>query len=77
MDIKVRSAAGFIMVISGLPAFAQDRPTLPASSASAPPPPPPSGIMSPGDPTWFVAGFVAGLVVGYVAGKVLGNDKSK
>ena len=78
MNIRLKNAAGAIVVISGLPAFAQTSAVPPASTAStSPPPPPPPSIVAPGDPTWFVAGLFTGLVVGYVACKVLGGNKAQ
>ena len=78
MDIRIKNAAGTVMLLSGLPALAQDaanlKATSPASCASCPPP---SGVIVPGDPTWFVAGAIVGAAVGYLAAKVLGGKKAQ
>jgi hypothetical protein len=74
MQLRVRNAAGTVMLLSGLPAFAQ--PSGQSSAASEPPPPTPPYLNVPSDPTWFVAGFVTGLVVGAIGAKVLGGFKS-
>ena len=78
MDIRIKNAAGTVMLLSGLPAFAQDAATLkataPVSCASCPPP---AAVTIPGDPTWFVAGAIVGAAVGFLAAKILGGKKAQ
>lgn len=76
MNIRIKNAAGAAMLLSGLPAMAQDTATLkatvPANCASCPKPP--GIVVPPGDPTMLVAGaFILGVIVGFVIAKALGN----
>lgn len=78
MNIRIRNAAGAAMLLSGLPAMAQDTATLkatvPANCASCPKT---DGIVvPPGDPTMLIAGaFIVGVLVGVVLARAFGNKK--
>ena len=80
MNIRIRSSAGSVMFLSWLPAIAQDaantKVLATTAAASASSPPPSSAVITPSDPTWFIAGFVTGLVVGVVAARVFGGARS-
>jgi hypothetical protein len=78
MEIRIKSASGAVLLLSGLPAFAQEstaKVSAPTSCASCPPPPPPAVVVIPPDPTWFVAGFVVGAALGFLAAKVFGAKR--
>jgi hypothetical protein len=75
MQTKLRTVGGTIVVLSGLPAWAQTSTQTSAASTAASVPDGSNGIKI-NDPGWFIAGFVTGLVVGAVAGKVFGGSKS-
>lgn len=77
MEIRIKNAAGTVMLLTGLPAFAQDVAALKASptTACASCPPTPAITVPPSDPTWFVAGAIVGAAVGFLAAKVLGGKK--
>jgi uncharacterized protein involved in exopolysaccharide biosynthesis len=79
MEIRIRNAAGVVLLLTGVPALAQEasalKATTPANCASCPPPPPPPSVVTPTDPTWFVAGFVVGLVLGIVVTKVFSKKQ--
>lgn len=75
MRTRVRTYSGAIVLLSGLPAWAQsgNQSTTASSAASAPGG---SNSIPIGDPVWFIAGFVTGLVVGAIGAKVFGGSKS-
>lgn len=77
MEIRIRNAAGAVLLLTGVPVMAQEasalKATSPANCASCPPPPP--SVVTPTDPTWLVAAFVLGLVVGVVVTKVFGKKR--
>jgi len=75
MQTRVRTFSGAIVVLSGLPAWAQSGAQTSAAStvASAPDG---SNSTQIGDPVWFIAGLVTGLVVGAIGAKVFGGSKS-
>jgi uncharacterized protein involved in exopolysaccharide biosynthesis len=77
MEVRVKNAAGVVLLLTGVSALAQEtsalKATAPASCASCPPPPP--SVVIPPDPTWLIAGFVIGFVVGVVAAKAFFNKK--
>lgn len=78
MKFKVKNAAGAVMLLSGLPAFAQEVAALKASgvSACASCPPVSGAIIPPGDPTMLIAGaFIVGVLVGVVLARAFGNKK--
>ena len=56
MEIRIKSVTGAVMLLSGLPAIAQEVTALKASTAAgcASCPPVPAAIATPGDPTWFI-----------------------
>ncbi len=76
MNIRIKNASGVVMLLTGLPAFAQVAANLKASAAvicaSCPPP---VDVKIPGDPTWFIAGVVVGVALGFLAARVLGGKK--
>jgi hypothetical protein len=75
MELRIRNAAGAVMLLSGLPALAQETSALKASTvagcASCPPNHP--NVATPSDPTWFIAGVIVGVGLGFLAAKVFGN----
>ena len=71
--IRIRSAAGAIVLLSGLPAVAQKPPAAAASAASASPTPNQPSVITPSDPTLFVILAAAVVLVGYVAVKARGR----
>jgi len=75
MQKRVKTFSGAIVLLSGLPAWAQSgtQTTTASSAASAPDGPNTSHI---GDPVWFIAGLATGLVVGAIGAKVFGGSKS-
>lgn len=77
MEIRIKSVTGAVMLLSGLPAIAQEVTALKASTAAgcASCPPVPAAIATPGDPTWFIAGVIVGAGLGFLAAKVFGNKK--
>jgi hypothetical protein len=75
MQFRIRSASGALVLLSGLPAMAQEAALTTARCASCPPATP--AVSIPNDPTFLVAGFVIGLVVGIVAAKAFGNKKQQ
>lgn len=78
MDIRIKNAAGTVMLLSGLPAFAQEAANLKAATAAiCASCPPPAGVIVPGDPTWFIAGVIVGAGLGFLAAKVLGGKKTQ
>lgn len=75
MDNRIKTATGAFLLISGLPAIAQEtaalKATVPAGCASCP-----KVVNPPGDPTFLIAGaFIVGAIVGFVVAKALGNKK--
>ncbi|MEO8808046.1 MAG: hypothetical protein ABI433_18340 [Burkholderiaceae bacterium] len=75
MDNRIKTATGAFVLISGLPAVAQEstalKATVPAYCASCP-----KVINPPGDPTFLIAGaFILGAIVGFAIAKALGNKK--
>jgi hypothetical protein len=79
MEIRIKNGAGAVMLLSGLPAMAQEVVTLKASTAAgcASCPPVSAAVAIPGDPTWFIAGVIVGAGLGFLAAKVLGNKKQQ
>lgn len=78
MEIRIKNAAGAVMLLSGLPAMAQDAAALKASAVTGCASCPPGGsiVAPPGDPTWLIAGaFILGVVVGVVVARAFGNKK--
>ena len=78
METRIKSATGAVLLLSGLPAMAQEASALKASPVNACAScPPTSGVITPpGDPTMLVAGaFLLGVIVGFVIAKALGNKK--
>ena len=78
MEIRIKNAAGAVLLLSGLPALAQDAAALKAAAvnACASCPKAPDVITPPGDPTMLIAGaFILGVVVGVVAARAFGNKK--
>ncbi len=77
MELRIRSAAGAVMLLSGIPAFSQEAAALKASTvaacASCPPNSP--NVATPSDPTWFIAGVIVGVALGFLAAKVFSNKK--
>jgi hypothetical protein len=78
MEIRIKSASGAVMLLSGLPAFAQEsaaKISAPTTCASCPPPSYPPAVVIPPDPTWFIAGVVVGAGLGFLAAKVFGAKR--
>ncbi|MEQ1682501.1 MAG: hypothetical protein ABL916_02545 [Burkholderiaceae bacterium] len=78
METRIKSATGAALLLSGLPAMAQETAALKASAVNACAScPPTSGVvMPPGDPTMLIAGaFILGVVVGVVVARAFGNKK--
>jgi hypothetical protein len=71
MQTRMRTYSGAIVLLSGLPAWAQGGTA--SSAASAPDGP---NIVHIPDPAWFVAGLATGLVIGAIGAKVFGGSKS-
>lgn len=74
MQTRVKTCRGAIVVLSGLPAWAQSgAQTNAASTATSAP----DGSNSThiGDPGWFIAGLATGLIVGAIGAKVFGGSK--
>jgi hypothetical protein len=74
MQMRVKTYRGAIVLLSGLPVWAQSGAQT-GSASTAASAPDGSNTISIGDPGWFVAGFFTGLVVGAVAAKVFGGSK--
>jgi hypothetical protein len=76
MQIRIRTHTGAIVLLSGLPAWAQSgtQTGVASTAASSPPEDPPK--VKTGDPVWFIAGFVTGFVAGVVAFKAFGGSNS-
>lgn len=78
MEIRIKNAAGAVMLLTALPSIAQESVSKLSPSTGCASCPPNAAITAPpGDPTWFIAGLVTGLVLGFVAGKVLGAKKQQ
>lgn len=79
MEIRIRNAAGAWMLLSGVPAIAQEATALKATTvaACASCPKTPNSVTPPSDPTWFIAGVIVGAALGFVAAKVLGGKKQQ
>ncbi len=79
MQIRIKNAAGAVMLLSGLPVIAQDSTAAKVLTTTGCASCPTSTLVvdTPGGPTWLVAGFVIGLVVGIVAAKAFGNKKQQ
>lgn len=78
METRIKSAAGAVLFLSGLPAMAQETAALKASAVNACAScPPTSGVITPpGDPTMLIAGaFIVGVLVGVVLARAFGNKK--
>lgn len=75
MQTRLRTWSGAIVVVSGLPAWAQTGTQTGAASTAASAPEGPT-VVKTGDPVWFIAGLVTGLVVGAIGAKVVGGSKS-
>jgi hypothetical protein len=75
MPTRIKTYSGAIVLLSGLPAWAQSG-TQTGTSSSAASAPTGSNSTVIGDPGWFVAGLVTGLVVGAIGAKVFGSSKS-
>ena len=71
MQKRVKTYSGAIVLLSGLPVWAQ---TGAASTVASAPDGPNSTHI--GDPGWFIAGLATGLVVGVIGAKVFGGSKS-
>jgi len=71
MQKRVKTLSGAVVLLSGLPAWAQTGTASTVASA-------PDGTNSThiGDPGWFVAGLATGLIVGVIGAKVFGGSKS-
>jgi len=77
MEIRIKSASGAVLLLSGLPTMAQEA-ALKASAvnACASCPKTPDVVTPPGDPTMLIAGaFILGVIVGFAIAKAL--DKKK
>ena len=75
MDKRIKTATGAIVLVSGLPAIAQEaaalKATVPSYCASCP-----KVVNPPGDPTFLIAGaFILGAIAGFAIAKVLGSKK--
>ena len=78
METRIKSATGAVLLLSGLPAMAQEASALKASAvnACASCPPTSGAVTPPGDPTFLIAGaFLLGVVVGVVLARAFGNKK--
>lgn len=75
MQVRLRTQSGLIVLLTGLPAWAQTGTQTSTASVPASAPEGSNGTKV-NDPTWFVAGFVTGLVVGAIGVKVFGGSKS-
>lgn len=78
MELRIKSATGAVMLLSGIPAMAQEAAALKASpvNACASCPKVPNTVIPPGDPTMLIAGaFILGVLVGVVAARAFGNRK--
>lgn len=78
MEIRIKNAAGAVLLLSGLPVMAQEASALKASpvNACASCPKTPGVITPPGDPTMLIVGaFILGVVVGVVIARAFGNRK--
>ncbi len=78
MQTRIKSATGAVLLLSGLPAMAQEASALKASpvNACASCPPTSTAVTPPGDPTMLIAGaFILGVVVGVVVARAFGNKK--
>ncbi len=76
MEIRIKHAAGSVMLLSGLPAMAQDaalKATVATTCASCPPRN--TVVETPSDPTWFIAGVIVGAGLGFLAAKVFSSKK--
>jgi hypothetical protein len=75
MQTRVRTFSGSVVLLSGVPAWAQGgSQTGTASSAASAPDG--SNIVHIPDPAWFVAGLATGLVVGVIGAKVFGGSQA-
>lgn len=74
MEIRIKNAAGAVMLLSGVPVMAQEAAALKATTvaACASCPPAAAAVPTPGDPTWFIAGVVVGAGLGFLAARVFG-----
>ena len=79
MELRIRSAAGAVMLLVGIPAFSQEAAALKASTVAACASCPPNypNVATPSDPTWFIAGVIVGAAVGFLAAKVLGGKRAQ
>ena len=78
METRIKSATGAVLLLSGLPATAQEASALKAVpvNACASCPPTSGAVTPPGDPTMLIAGaFIVGVLVGFVIAKTMGNKK--
>lgn len=78
METRIKSAAGAVLLLSGLPTMAQETAALKASAviACASCPPGSGAVTPPGDPTMLIAGaFLLGVLVGVVVARAFGNRK--
>ena len=81
MELRIRNASGAVVLLSWVPAMAQEtaaKLVAPTNCASCPPAPlPPATVVIPPDPTWFIAGVVVGFGLGVIAAKVFGTKRSQ
>lgn len=78
METRIKSATGAALLLSGLPAMAQETAALKASAviACASCPPGSGAVTPPGDPTMLIAGaFIVGVLVGVVLARAFGKKK--
>jgi hypothetical protein len=80
MQMKFKSSAGWLTMLAGLPAMAQDtaaRFSAATNCASCPPPGNTGNVVIPSDPTWFIAGLGVGLLLGVIGTWVLDLRKRR
>jgi hypothetical protein len=78
MERKTKKVAGALMLLTGLPALAEEAAALKAvgAAACASCPPVPVCLQDPGGPIiWFAAGAAFGFVLALLAAKFFGNKR--
>jgi F0F1-type ATP synthase assembly protein I len=77
MELRIKNAAGVWMLVSGLPAMAQESAALKATAVSpcASCPKIPEIVTPPSDPIWFVAGVIVGAALGFLAARVFSSKQ--
>ena len=77
MELRIRSASGAVMLLTGLPVMAQPASSTQGSTSIILASQPTANATVSGEPTWLIVGiaFVVGVGVGYALAKMRDAQK--